>query len=181
MMSVLRKISLPLLFAAVSALAWAGVSFSPGFSEGFSFSFIAAMIVSLLMQNLFGRLVGVVGALLLTAGSYIYAAGDDHLDLCFNAALAGGLICAAVLVLMRKKWELSLTEGLLKCALLFAGIFTLFCGIFSTALLPLGLGVIFCLASRFFERGRAQARILLPGLLLCAVFLIAPMCFPGGV
>ena len=84
--------------------------------------------------------------------------------------------------------------------LLVAALFCLACGITSTALLPVGLGVLCMLAARYGEKhtspessaarsafasrcGENGKRFLpvLVGLVLCDVFLIAPMCSSGGI
>ena len=171
----LRRLPLPLLLAAACVLAWIGVDFSPGFSESFAACFVTAQLLVLLIQTPFSRWIGLLGVMLLTAGSYIYAAGDDFLSVCCRIALAALLLCAV----FQLKAKCGFSEGLLRTALLAAGVFTVLCGIFSTALLPLGLGVLLCFAARFSER--AKGWLTAAGLLLCDVFLLAPMCFPGGV
>ena len=82
MMKNLQKILLPLLYGAVLIISWAGVSFSPGFSESFAACFITAALPELFFRNSFGRMTALAGSLFLAAGSYIYAAGDDHLNTC---------------------------------------------------------------------------------------------------
>lgn len=167
------------LSAAALIIAGIGVDFSPGFSEGFVFCFVAAQLILLILRKPAWAWIGTLGALLLLAGSYIYAAGDDHLRLCVRLALAGTVV-GGVLIFLRQRGErVPLPEGLLRLGLLAAGLFTLLCGLFSTALLPLALGVLLCLAARVLTK--AQPWLTLVGLLLCDVFLIAPLCFPGGV
>lgn len=174
MMNYIRKIFLPLLYAAVLAASWAGVSFSPGFSESFAALFITAQMTALVFRNSFGRVTALLGALLLAAGTYIYAAGDDHLDTCVWAALAGAALCG---VLQMKK-PAAFPERLLRTVLSGTALFTVLCGIFSTALLPAGLGAMLVLAGRNTEE--ESPWLILLGLLLCSAFLLAPMCFPGG-
>ena len=174
MMKTLQKAALPLLFAAILTAAWAGVSFSPGFSESFAACFITAQVMAVVFRNTFGRVTALLGSLFLAAGSYIYAAGDDHLNTCVWAALFGAALCSA--------WEWkkpqTFSERLLRPVLFGAALFTAACGIFSTALLPLGGGAMLLLASRYTEK--ARKRLAFAGLFLCSLFLLAPMCFPGG-
>lgn len=175
MMKYLPKILLPLLYGAVLALSWAGVSFSPGFSESFAALFITASVFELFFRNSFGRMTALAGSLLLGGGSYIYAAGDDHLNTCLRAALLGAVLCGA----LETKEPLPISERLLRPVLFGAALFTVFCGLFSTALLPAGLGALLLFAARFKEEDRT--RLSLAGLFICGLFLLAPMCFPGGV
>ena len=174
MMKTLQKAALPLLFAAILTAAWAGVSFSPGFSESFAACFITAQVTAVAFRNTFGRVTALLGALFLAAGSYIYAAGDDHLNTCVWAAIFGAALCSA--------WEWkkpqTFSERLLRPVLFGAALFTAACGIFSTALLPLGGGAMLCFGARHTKE--VQNRLISAGLLLCTFFLLAPMCFPGG-
>ena len=174
-MKNLQKILLPLLYGAVLIISWAGVSFSPGFSESFAAVFITAQSAGLVLRNAFGRVSSLLGALFLAAGSYIYAAGDDHLNTCLWAALLGAALCAV----LQAKRPMPFSERLLRPVLFGAALFTAFCGFFSTALLPAGLGALLLFAARFKEEDRT--RLSLAGLLICSLFLLAPMCFLGGV
>ncbi|MBR7046714.1 MAG: hypothetical protein IKI23_13860 [Lachnospiraceae bacterium] len=174
MMNYLKKCFLPLLYAAVLIVSWTGVSFSPGFSESFAAIFITAQAALLLFRNAFGRTAALLGSLFLAAGTYIYAAGDDHLSLCLKAALLGALVCGALQWKSREPFP----ERLLRPVLFGAGLFTVFCGFFSTALLPAGFGAMLCFLARYKEE--TQSQVTLAGLVLCSAFLLSPMCFPGG-
>lgn len=175
MMKNLQKILLLLLYGAVLIISWAGVSFSPGFSESFAACFITAALPELFFRNSFGRMTALAGSLFLAAGSYIYAAGDDHLNTCLWAALLG----TALYAVLQAKEPMPFSERLLRPVLFGAALFTAFCGLFSTALLPAGLGALLLFAARFKEEDRS--RLSLAGLFICSLFLLAPMCFPGGV
>lgn len=175
MMKNLQKILLPLLYGAVLIISWAGVSFSPGFSESFAACFITAALPELFFRNSFGRMTALAGSLFLAAGSYIYAAGDDHLNTCLWAALLG----TALYAVLQAKEPMPFSEMLLRPVLFGAALFTAFCGLFSTALLPAGLGALLLFAARFKEEDRS--RLSLAGLFICSLFLLAPLCFPGGV
>ena len=175
MMKNLQKILLPLLYGAVLIISWAGVSFSPGFSESFAACFITAAVPELFFRNSFGRMTALAGSFFLAAGSYIYAAGDDHLNTCLWAALLG----TALYAVLQAKEPMPFSEMLLRPVLFGAALFTAFCGLFSTALLPAGLGALLLFAARFKEEDRS--RLSLAGLFICSLFLLAPMCFPGGV
>ena len=175
MMKNLQKILLPLLYGAVLIISWAGVSFSPGFSESFAACFITAALPELFFRNSFGRMTALAGSLFLAAGSYIYAAGDDHLNTCLWAALLG----TALYAVLQAKEPMPFSERLLRPVLFGAALFTAFCGLFSTALLPAGFGALLLFAARFTEEDRS--RLSLAGLFICSLFLLAPLCFPGGV
>lgn len=175
MMKNLQKILLPLLYGAVLIISWAGVSFSPGFSESFAACFITAALPELFFRNSFGRMTALAGSLFLAAGSYIYAAGDDHLNTCLWAALLG----TALYAVLQAKEPMPFSERLLRPVLFGAALFTAFCGLFSTALLPAGLGALLLFAARFKEEARTGLSF--AGLFICSLFLLAPMCFPGGV
>lgn len=174
MMKNLQKIFPPLLSGAVLVMAWAGVSFSPGFSESFAACFITSQVLAMAFENVFGRVTALAGALLLAAGSYIYAAGDDCLNTCLWAALGGMLLCS----LLEGRQQAAFSEKLLRTVLFGAALFTVFCGLFSTALLPAGLGAMLCFAARFSQKAREHQ--VLAGIFLCSLFMLAPMCFPGG-
>ena len=120
------------LAAAVLIIAGIGTHFSPGFSEGFAFCFVAAQLILLILRKSALAWIGTLGALLLLAGSYIYAAGDDHLNLCVGITVAGTAL-GVVLIFLRRSGRVPLPEGLLRLSLLAAGLFTLLCGLFSTA------------------------------------------------
>ena len=175
MMKYLPKILMPLLYGAVLTLSWAGVSFSPGFSESFAACFITASVFELFFRNPFGRMTALAGSLLLAAGSYIYAAGDDHLNACLWAALLGAALCGV----LHTKEPVPFSERLLRPVLFGTALFTVFCGLFSTALLPAGSGALLLFAARFKEEARTGLSF--AGLFICSLFLLAPMCFPGGV
>lgn len=175
MMKYLHKTFLPLLSAAALIISWTGVSFSPGFSESFAACFITALVLELYVQNSFGRMTALAGSLFLSAGTYIYAAGDDHLNSCVLAALLGAVLCG----IFQKGKQEPVSELLLRPVLFGSALFSAFCGLFSTALLPVGLGAMLLFAARYREEGREELTI--AGLIFCCVFLASPMCFPGGV
>ncbi len=174
------KIFIPILLlqGAAAALAWAGADFSPGFSEGLAAVFVTAGAAALFSpQAIWGRILFLCGALCIPVGTYIYAAGEDHLSLCLLLSLIGTAAVYAVLSVVLRKTKVPLGEHLLRIALLMGGLFSLFCGVFSTALLPVGFGLLLCFAARFTDR--ALPWLTAAGLLLTDVFLVAPMCFGG--
>ena len=71
--------------------------------------------------------------------------------------------------------------GIENCLLLAAGLFTLACAVPSTALWPYGLGVLLILTARRLGGAGADIRLsrgtMVTGMLLCSVFLVAPMVF----
>lgn len=174
------KVSIPILLlqAAAAALAWAGADFSPGFSEGLAAVFVTAGAASLFCpQAIWGRIVYLLGAFCIPVGTYIYAAGEDHLSLCLLLSLIGTAAVYAVLSVVLRKTKVSLGEHLLRIALLMGGLFSLLCGVFSTALLPVGFGLLLCFTGRC--TARALPWLTAAGLLLTDVFLVVPMCFGG--
>ena len=176
-----KHISVPILLlqTAAAALAWAGAGFSPGFSEGLAAVFVIAGAVMLLFpRTASGRILFLAGALCVPAGTYIYAAGEDHLTSCVWISLIGTACVYAVLCMIPQKKKTRPGEHLLRAVLLFNGLFSLLCGIFSTALLLVGIGVLLCFSARYTQRTFPWLTI--AGLLLCDVFLLTPMVF-GGV
>lgn len=174
------KVSIPILLlqAAAAALAWAGADFSPGFSEGLAAVFVTAGAASLFCpRTAWGQIMFLSGSICIPIGTYIYVAGEDHLSLCLLLALFGTAAVYAVLSVVPKKNKAPLGEHLLRMALLMGGLFSLLCGVFSTALLPVGFGLLLCFAARFTDR--ALPWLTAAGLLLTDVFLVVPMCFGG--
>lgn len=175
-----KHISVPILLLqiAAAALAWAGAGFSPGFSEGLSAVFVIAGAVMLLFpRTVSGRILFLAGALCVPAGTYIYAAGEDHLTSCVWFSLFGTVCIYTFLCMILQREKERTGEHLLRAVLLFTGLFSLICGIFSTALLPVGVGVLLCFSARYTQR--ALPWLTIAGLLLCDVFLLAPMVFGG--
>lgn len=169
-----------LLQAAAAALAWAGADFSPGFSEGLAAVFVIAGAAALFCpRTAWGRIVFLSGSFCIPIGTYIYAAGEDHLSLCLYLALFGTAAVYAVLSVALRKKKVPLGEHLLRASLLMGGLFSLLCGVFSTALLPVGFGLLLCFAARCTDR--ALPWLTAAGLLLTDAFLIAPMCFGGAL
>ena len=178
---VKKKIFIPflLLQTAAAALAWIGTDFSPGFSEGLIAAYIIAGAAALLCQKrAWGRVVFLTGVLCVPVGTYIYAAGEDHLSICLWISVLGTITAYGSSAALLSKEKQSVTEHMLRAGLLFAGTFSLLCGVFSTALLPVGTGVLLCFAARYTKR--ALPYLTLIGLLLTDLFLLSPMLF-GGV
>lgn len=174
----LFSVPILLLQTAAAALAWIGTDFSPGFSEGLIAIFVFAGAAMLLFpEAAWGRIVFLAGALCIPVGTYIYAAGEDHLSACLWISLLGTASTYAVLFVILRKNKKPASEHLLRTALVFAGLFSLLCGVYSTALLPVGFGVLLCSAARY--AGNTLPWITVAGLLLCDAFLLAPMCFRG--
>lgn len=131
-----------------------------------------------------GRLFPIFGALLALPASYIYAAGDDWIDTCLNIALIGSVVLhfAIYFPLYRKQGrKLGVAAGIENWVLLAAGIFTLSCAVPSTALWPYGFGILLMLTAMRLADVREDPRlprgVMALGMLLCAVFLAAPMVF----
>ena len=175
-----NKISIPLILfqTAAATLAWIGADFSPGFSEGLIAVFVFAGAAVLLWQKrVWGRIVFLTGVLCVPVSTYIYAAGEDHLSVCLWISLLGTIAVYGVFAVLLIKERKPVMEHVLRAGLLFAGIFSSLCGIFSTALLSVGTGVLLCFAARYTKR--ALSYLTIAGLLLTDLFLISPMLFGG--
>jgi len=153
------------------APALGGTHFSPSFTA----LFFTVFLVTVVLGEFAGQVPMVLGSLLVVPATYIYAAGDDWilLDLCLSLLLTVGFYG----VLLRR-WKADVLEHLLRLLLLEGALFALACGITSVALLPVGLGVALILAARYLEQGNIWLTAV--GMVLCDVFLISPMLFPGG-
>ncbi len=167
------------LVAAVALLclsAVLGIHFSPGFSEWYVGIFMIIGAISLLHADggkLFLPLLLSLAAVLLWVGCYVYAAGDDWLDRDVWISVGSAAVLYALLQRGRKA---PLPEHLARFLLLLVGLFALFCGVSSTALLPVGIGTLLFAADRILQRRGILAVF---GLVLCSLFLLMPM-IPGG-
>lgn len=176
----MKRLIPKLLWIPLLALTWLGLDFSPGFSAIFTAVFIVFYAFGSLLfskKETAGRVLMAAGTAFLFPAVYIYAAGDDFLSAFVYAALIG----TAVLYLIWRvldRTKLPLSEHVLRILLLGAALFTLLCGIPSTALLPLGFGAAVLLFSRAFEKPRDW--LTAGAVLLCCIFLVAPMLYPGG-
>ncbi len=178
---VKKKMIIPILLlqTATAALAWIGTDFSPGFSEGLIATYIITGAAVLLCQKrVWGRVVYLTGVLCVPVGTYIYAAGEDHLSVCLWVSALGTIAVYGLSAALLSKGKQPVTEHMLRAGLLFAGTFSLLCGVFSTALLTVGTGVLLCFAACYTKR--ALPYLTLAGLLVTALFLLSPMLF-GGV
>lgn len=183
------------IIALVCVLAVAGVGwdFSPSFTAVFLMAFLALTalgeyfryIREKMPRHIFtflGYLLSVVGALFVFPSVFIYAAGDDWLDNCILIALIVSAILHITMYFLfyqRQRRKMGFGAGIENWVLLAAGIFTLACAVPSTALWPYGFGVLLILTARRLEDIKADRRlsrgVMVLGMLLCALFLIAPM------
>lgn len=185
------------MIALVCAVVIAGVGmeFSPSFTAMFLVVFLVLTVLGELCAYygkerdsrvlLFtGRFFLTVGALLVFVSTYMYANGDDWLKLsaCVAPAVAVVLHLAVYLFFYRREgWIMGVDAGIENCLLLAAGLFTLACAVPSTALWPYGLGVLLILTARRLGSAGADMQLsrgtMVTGMLLCSVFLVAPMLF----
>lgn len=185
------------IIALVCVLAVAGVGwdFSPSFTAVFLMAFLALTALGEYFRYIreksprhiftfLGHLLSVVGALFVFPSVFIYAAGDDWLDNCILIALIVSAILHITMYFLfyqRQRRKMGFGAGIENWVLLAAGIFTLACAVPSTALWPYGFGVLLILTARRLEDIKADRRlsrgVMVLGMLLCALFLIAPMMF----
>ena len=185
--------SLIYALAAACALVAAGLGmdFSPSFTAMFAFAFLCLTALSELCLCLrqkraplfLGRLAQILGALFLFPATLIYAANDDWFLYCIRFALAAGLIAhlALWLLLRRRGRKLGFGAGVETWLMLTSGSLTVACAIPSPGLWPFALGMLLILAGRRFSDFREDQSLprlaIASGMLLCAVFLVAPMLF----
>ena len=179
----------------VLVIAAIGVDFSPSFTAIFVMVFLSLTALGEVFLcfrehkhgrvfTFFGRLFPILGVVWALPASYIYAAGDDWIDACLNTALIGSVILhfAVYFLLYRKQGrKLGVAAGIENWILLAAGIFTLSCAVPSTALWPYGFGILLMLTAMRLADVKKDSwlprGVMTLGMLLCAVFLAAPMVF----
>lgn len=176
-------------------IAGVGMDFSPSFTAMFLVAFLVLAVSGELcgfygkkqdsrVLLFLGRFFLIIGAFLVFASTYIYANGDDWLTLsvCVAPAVAVALhVTVYLFFYWREGWVMGVDAGAENCLLLAAGLFTLACAIPSTALWPYGVGVLLILTARRLGSAGADIRLsrgtMVAGMLLCSVFLVAPMVF----
>lgn len=177
----------------VVVIAGVGMDFSPSFTAMFLVIFLALAVLGELCAYygkerdsrvllFLGRFFLIIGALLVFASTYIYANGDDWLTLSVCIApMVAVVLHIAVYFFFYRQWVMGVDAGVENCLLLAAGLFTLACAVPSTALWPYGLGVLLILTARRLGSAGADIRLsrgtMVAGMLLCSVFLVAPMLF----
>ena len=183
------------MIALICAVVIAGVGMN------FSPSFTAMFLVVFLILTAFGELFGyygkerdsrvllflgrfflIAGAFLVFASTYIYANGDDWLTISVCISLIAAVVLhIAISFFFYRQWIMGIDAGIENCLLLAAGLFTIACAVPSTALWPYGLGVLLILTARRLGSAGADLRLsrgaMVTGMLLCSVFLVAPMVF----
>ena len=177
----------------VVVIAGVGMDFSPSFTAMFLVTFLVLAVLGELCAYygkerdsrvllFLGRFFLIIGAFPVFASTYIYANGDDWLTLsvCIAPVVAVVLHLAIYLFFYRREgWIMGVDAGIENCLLLTAGLFTLACAVPSTALWPYGLGVLLILTARRLGSAGADIRLsrgtMVTGMLLCSVFLVAPM------
>ena len=192
--------------------AWLGMDFSPGFSEMFVFAFVfltaAAGVLRIVVNTqrnkalktaaeMIAAVLMCVGCTAVIASGYIYAVGDDLLNLTVRRTLIlTGFTVTLILtlLLMRSKLQSAKkTERVFPfpealCILCIAilssaaGWFLLLCGLTNTALIPCGVSM-FCLTVsellRLYGKRLASAGLFFFSMFMADVFLLSPMLFHG--
>lgn len=191
------KLLYGLVLTCTLAIAGAGVDFSPSFTAMFLMAFLALTALGELCALMgtakpkYGRvfaasrrLLGIVGALFVIPSVLIYAAGDDWMIPCVRIALIASIplhIAVYALLYRRNGKTLSFGAGLENLLLLAVTVLTLACAVPSPGLWPYGAGLALLLIAKRLEDVRED--LALPraatalGMLLCSVFLAAPMVF----
>lgn len=173
-----------ILCAAALVLAALGTDFSPSFTAMFTLAFLCLTalgeICARFRRRGLGRLFCILGALFVYPAVLIYAAQDDwFFPLMRFAPIAGLILHLAVWLLYRRnKKKIGFGGGIENWILLSDIAFTIPSAIPCPALWPYGLGLIAILIARRLEDWDGNARLpVAAGMLLCAVFLAAPMVF----
>lgn len=177
------------------AAACVGMDFSPSFTAMFLVMFLALIVLgeacSHFRETKHARMLSflryplsAIGAFLVAVSVFIYAFGDDWLRIWVGLALIASVIghFTVCFLLYRKQGrKMDIGAGLENWMLLAAGFFTLACAVSSTALWPYGFGVLLILTARRLgdikADGLLSRGLMVLGMLLCAVFLVAPMVF----
>lgn len=194
-MTTISFVCYMITLVCVLAVAGVGMDFSPSFTAMFLVLFLASTALGEYFRYIgekkpkyififLGLLLSVVGAIFVFPSVYIYAAGDDWLENCILIALIASAILHITIYFLfyqRQQRKMGIGAGIENWVLLAAGIFTLACAVPSAALWPYGFGVLLILAAKRLEdikAGRRLSRgVMVLGMLLCDLFLAAPMMF----
>ncbi|MBQ6362132.1 MAG: hypothetical protein IJJ25_13430 [Lachnospiraceae bacterium] len=194
------------------AAAWSGMDFSPGFSEMFVFAFVILTAAATVLRSvvntqrnkslktaaeMIAAVLMCIGCMAVIASGYIYAVGDDLLNLTVRRTLIlTGFTVALLLALLlvRSKSQSAATAECIfslpdvLCILLIvilssaAGWFLLLCGITSTALIPCGVSMFSLTVSellRLYGKRLASVCLFIISIFMADVFLLSPMLFHG--
>ncbi len=173
-----QRIFAALSFAALCALAWLGVDFSPSMSLMFLEAGMICLSLGLVVlgdgkgsriQLMVGKVLSGAGFVCMIPAVYMYASGEDHLNFCIFAALFLGILAGAAAAW---RGNLSAGDGVYFGLTFATALFTIFCGIFSTMLLFAGVGLL-CLVP---VKGRKDPAFLSNGF-LSWIGLFAIACF----
>ncbi|MDO4647977.1 MAG: hypothetical protein Q4B26_04945 [Eubacteriales bacterium] len=165
-----------LLFAA----GWCGMNFSPSVTlmllvAGLAISIFGTGFTLFDITNVFGKTVIVFASLLALPAVYIYAFGDDYL----NVACIGALIGGVLMVFVLQKWKAgSALCGLGRFMIWITACFTILSSWSSPALIPYGIGLALQgIAWELPRQGNVKWVLYGFGLGGAAVFSAAPMIF----
>lgn len=181
--------------AIALAIGYIGLDFSPSFTAMFLVAFLVLTTLSELCNHFekkrnnralafLTHFSPAIGGLFVLVSAYMYANGDDWLGICVRVApVVAAILHIAIYIFLyrRKNRKMGIGAAIENWLLLAAGLFTVFCAVPSTALWPYGLGVLLILAAKRLadvKDGETLPRVAtVLGMLLCAVFLVAPMVF----
>ena len=165
-----------------------GMDFSPSFTAMFAFAFLCLAALGDVCLRFrqkrpllfLGRLLHIASDLCLFPATLIYAAQDDWFLYCIRVALIAGAVCHIgmwLLLYRRQGRKLGFGAGVDNWLMMTAGILTLCCAIPSPGLWPFAVGILLVLTGRRIGDRRKSGLARALGMLLCAVFLAAPMVF----
>lgn len=174
--------------------AFIGMDFSPSFTAWFLYACICLHIGGEIFSRAFELLykgektylkylfhaLFILGNLFVLPATYIYAVGDDWITPNVWITVIVASVLALLLFFFTKK-QARLAERIFNSThtwvALSAGIFTVLCGIFSTFLLPVGLGVLALHIAEQYKDKQFSHGVFWLGIFLINVWLVAPMVF----
>ena len=174
--------------------AFIGMDFSPSFTAWFLYACICLHIAGEVLSRLYEHFykgekvylkylfhpLFILGNLFVLPATYIYAVGDDWLArIVWITAISVSLIAVFLFLFTRREENVGtrILEAVQAWGFLAAGVFTVLCGIFSTALLPVGFGVLFLYVAQQLKKEPWRYVVFWLGILLVTVWLVAPAIF----
>lgn len=174
--------------------AFIGMEFSPSFTAWFLYACICLHIGGEIFSRLFELLYKgektylkylfhallILGNLFVLPATYIYAVGDDWLTPNVWITVIAASVLALLLFFFTKKQAglaVRIFNSTHTWVALSAGIFTILCGIFSTFLLPVGLGVLALYIAEHCKDKQLSYSVFWLGIFLINVWFVVPMVF----
>ncbi len=177
-----RRLFTALSFAALDLLAGLGLYFSPSLTLLFLEAGMVCLSVGMVIFEgpdvpaavlSVGKVLMGVGYICMIPAVYMYAFGEDHLNFCIFAALFLGI---GLTVLLAWRGRFTAADACLSGLALCTGLFTVFCGLFSTMLLFAGFGMLCLMPVRRREDETFSGRgfVYWIGLFALACFSVIP-------